>query len=65
MSAYSLEINLIWFVLYYLKQKSEVPISRIRDEDIEDEDELFQFSNGHGETSNGNPKVPKCQVVIV
>lgn len=39
--------------------KSEVPISRIRDEDIEDEDELFQFSNGHGETSNDNPKRQK------
>nr|ACJ84397.1 unknown [Medicago truncatula]AFK37082.1 unknown [Medicago truncatula] len=39
--------------------KPEVPIRRIRDEDIEDEEELFQFSNGHGESSNDNLKRQK------
>uniref|UniRef100_A0A0R0H6V1 Splicing factor YJU2 n=1 Tax=Glycine max TaxID=3847 RepID=A0A0R0H6V1_SOYBN len=31
-------------------------VRRIRDEDIETEEELVQFSNGHGETSSSNPK---------
>ncbi|CAJ2644220.1 splicing factor YJU2-like [Trifolium pratense] len=37
----------------------EVSISRIRDEDIETEEELLQLSNGHGETSNHNAKRQK------
>lgn len=52
-----IEINLC--SLCCLKQSSEVSISRIRDEDFETEEELFQFSNGHGETSHDNPKVPR------
>ncbi|CAI8595315.1 unnamed protein product [Vicia faba] len=35
---------------------SEVSISRIRDEDFETEEELFQLSSGHCETSIHNPK---------
>jgi hypothetical protein len=46
--------------LYYLKQNSEVSISRIRDEDIETEEDLLDLSNGHDETSNNNAKVPRC-----
>ncbi|CAL5186944.1 unnamed protein product [Lathyrus oleraceus] len=38
---------------------SEVSISRIRDEDFETEEELFQLSSGDGETSNDNPKRQK------
>ncbi|KAH1103425.1 hypothetical protein AAZX31_13G242200 [Glycine max] len=34
-------------------------VRRIRDEDIETEEELVQFSNGHGETSSSNPKRQK------
>ncbi|GAU39941.1 hypothetical protein TSUD_149510 [Trifolium subterraneum] len=38
---------------------SEVSVSRIRDEDIETEEDLLQLSNGHGETSNHNAKRQK------
>jgi hypothetical protein len=31
---------------------------------IETEEDLLQLSNGHGETSNHNAKVPRCYVVI-
>ncbi|PNY17760.1 hypothetical protein L195_g014511 [Trifolium pratense] len=36
---------------------SEVSISRIRDEDIETEEDLLDLSNGYGETSNNNAKL--------
>ncbi|XP_045800964.1 splicing factor YJU2-like [Trifolium pratense] len=38
---------------------SEVSISRIRDEDIETEEDLLDLSNGYGETSNNNAKRQK------
>jgi DNA-directed RNA polymerase subunit RPC12/RpoP len=38
---------------------SEASISRIRDEDIETEEDLLQLSYGHGETSNHNAKRQK------
>lgn len=38
---------------------SEGYVRRVRDEDIETEEQLVQLSNGHGETSNYNPKRQK------
>ena len=47
---------------YYPQQNSTDYVRRIRDEDIETEEQLVRLSNGHGETSNSSPKVWRCQV---
>ena len=68
-----LDFYLLIFSVYFLfeinlyglfKQNSDGFVRRIRDEDIETEEELVQFSNGHGETSSSNPKLRWCQVDV-
>lgn len=47
------------FAVYYIYQNSGGYVKRIRDEDIEAEEQLDAISHGHGETSY-NMKVCVC-----